>query len=101
MDHATGIYNTLDIFMNSLEAHMPTTLTLQMIDHGGESREIFSTTIARAVVELLLVYRGVEVLIQGSEFAEETVAKIALIGPNMAVPCLVSSLVADGDRPSE
>lgn len=101
LDHATGIYNTLYIFLDGLEAHVPTTLTLQMINHGSESREFFSTMTARAMVELLLVYGGVEVLVQGPGFAEGTMAKIALIGPNIVIPCLVSSLVADGDRPSE
>lgn len=101
MNHATGIDNTVDVFLDSFEAHVLTTLTLQMIDHSGQSRKLSSAAAVRAVVELLLVDRGAEVLVQGCEFAEEAVAKIALVGFDKAVPCPLGGLVAGGARPSE
>lgn len=101
LDHATGIDNTLNVFLDSLEAHVPATLALQMIGESSKSREIPSAATVWAVVELLLVDGRAEVLVQGDEFVKETVAKIALIGFNMVVPCPLGGLVATSARPGE
>lgn len=54
-----------------------------------------------AVVELLLVKWGFEVLVQGHEFIKETVAKIALVSFNNAIPRPLSGLVVSSARPCE
>lgn len=68
------------MFLNSLKAHVIAAFTLQMIDHGSESCELFPTAPVWAVIKLLLVNWRAKVLVQGCKSVEEAVAKIALVG---------------------
>lgn len=89
LDHATRIENTLNALLYSLETHVLATLTLQMIDYSSECCKLSSAAAVRAVVELLLVNGGAEILVQGCEFAEEACAKIKLVGFSNGVPRLL------------
>jgi len=86
------------VFLDSLEAHVPTTLTLQMIHNSSKSCKLTAITTVWAVVELLLVNRGVKVLVQGCKFTKEAMAEVALIGFDSVVPCPLGGLVADSAR---
>ena len=101
LDHATRIEDTLDALLYSLETHVLATLTLQMIDRCSKCCKLSSAAAVRAVVELLLVNGGHEMLVQGCACAEEAYAKKTLVGLSNGVPRLLGGFVAGGTRPSE
>lgn len=63
LDHTAGIENTLNVLLYSLETHVLTALTLQMVYNGSKRRKLSSAATVRAMIEPLIVNRGAKMLV--------------------------------------
>ena len=85
-DETVRVKDPLNGLLHSVEAHETATFTLQMVCDGGQSLEFLATALIWAVIEILLMSRGVEVLVQRLEMSEMPATKQALVGPSIGVP---------------
>lgn len=95
-DQASASQETIDVLPNSLEPHIATTLTFQMVEQGCQGWEFLQTLAAtvRTVIQPRFVNRTRDVLSQSLGTVEDAMADVAFVAIS-AIPgrCWVPGLI--------